>query len=1165
MRKLFPGILFWCLLATTAFAQREGLSNLRTKAIIPAPPRQTLDSLTIIPNSVEIFKLPFGARLDTSFFTINNTDIIWNKPIENQLVIRYRVLPYNLGKTYVRLDTTQAQTTANGDIIISYNPYSDRQESLIDFKGLDYNGSFARGISFGNNQDLVLNSNFNLQLAGEIGDGIEILAAITDENIPIQPEGNTRQLQEFDRIFIQLKKNNSSLIAGDYDLKRPNSYFMNYFKRLQGASVSNISQLGKGTITTGGSVAISRGQFARNQIQQQEGNQGPYKLTGSQGEQFIIILSGTEKVWLDGQLLQRGIEDDYIIDYNTGEILFTNKRLITKDSRIIVEFEYSDQNYLRSFYAGNVEYKQDKLRLYANIFNQSDSRTSTGGQNLSDQQKRILAQAGDNPAQAIISSIDTLAFTPTRVLYKIRAIERPCGTIDTILIYSTDPDSAQYTARFSFVGANRGNYVLDNTQIANERVYRFVEPDPLTCQPRGEYAPVIQLLAPKQQQLITFGGEYQLGKNAGLQTELAISNNDQNRFSNLDSGDDTGIAAYTSFRKGFKLDSLWRIDTDFGYEFVQQRFQPLNPYRNPEFLRDWSLANVQGVGNVARATEHLGRGGFTLKRAGLGQLQYIFSGFFRDSLYNGNRHFAQLQLKRKGWDFSTEGSLLLADALGEHNRFFRPRVSFSKTFQELNNWKIGIYSEREKNERIATASDTLNKSSFYYDLYRVFLESPVTEKFSFSTKYQQREDFAPFGNEFKKSTIANELNVNGTWNIQRTLQLAGNFTYRRLHLLNELLVKDVQQESETFLGRTDVNFTFWKGVLRANNTYEIGSGQEPRVDFTYVKVRQGEGTHIWLDSLYNNDGVIQPNEMEIAPFPDIADYVRVSTFTNQYIRANYVNLNSSLLLTPKAVWFDKKGLRNFMSKFSTQSTLIINRKTLDNADISPWNPFQLDVADTSLVSVSSNIRNILFFNRANPKYDLQIGNSMLSNKFVQTSGFESRRNTEQFFRSRVNATKSISAQLNLTRGERLSDSQFFDNRDYNILSWQIEPQFTWLPSRDFRTIVSYKFQTDRNIFDDNPAEATQNNLSLEMTFNSGSNTSIRARSSFVNIDFEGTPNSPVGFAILNGLQPGKNFLWNLSLDRQLSRNLRLNLSYEGRKTGEARVVHVGRAQVAAVF
>jgi hypothetical protein len=57
----------------------------------------------------------------------------------------------------------------------------------------------------------------------------------------------------------------------------------------------------------------------------------------------------------------------------------------------------------------------------------------------------------------------------------------------------------------------------------------------------------------------------------------------------------------------------------------------------------------------------------------------------------------------------------------------------------------------------------------------------------------------------------------------------------------------------------------------------------------------------------------------------------------------------------------------------------------------------------------------------------------------------------------------------------------------------------------------------------------------------------------------------VGFAILNGLQRGQNFLWNLSLDRQLARNIQLRISYEGRKTGLAQVIHTGRAQVAANF
>lgn len=1158
------------------WAQVGNLSNLRSKTVKVQAGRQVLDTLSIIPSSVQVKEMPGGTVLDSTYFQLDNNAVIWlpkAASVKEPVKITYRVLPFNLGKRYSRLDTAGLyQTNDEGMLIgVELNPY-EREQTLIDFKGLDYNGSFSRGISFGNNQDLVLNSSFNLQLAGNLGDGIEILAAITDENIPLQPEGNTQQLREFDRIFIQLKKDNNRLIAGDYELQRPDSYFMNYFKKLQGATFSNTSQvLGKGQLTTSASVAISRGQFARNQIAAQEGNQGPYKLRGSEGERFIIVLAGTEKVFLDGVLLRRGLEEDYIIDYNRGEVTFTNKILITKDSRVVVEFEYTDQSYLRSMYTLNTEYQSKKFRTYFNFFNQQDSKNSTGNINLSDDDKRILQAAGDDFSQAVIPSIDTLdEFNSFRVAYALKDTTITCNGQTNPLQYlefSTNPDSANYTARFSLVGSGNGNYVLDSAQIANERVYRWVGLDPETCIPQGDYEAVVQLVPPKQQQLLTAGGEYEFSKTASILTEVSLSRNDLNRFSNLDKGDDTGLAAYTTFRKDFNLggdSSGWLLRSNLSYEFVQETFQALNPYRNPEFLRDWNIANIQGIANTVDAQEQLAKGGLAIEKKDWGSVEYGFSSFFRDSLYTGLRHVMGLNFKRAGWELTGNGSYLSTDEPDKSTRFFRPRFNLVKTFKKLNNWRLGADGQREKSDRYENArGDTLSAASFFFDRYKIFIESPVEGKNKLGLNYSQRLDYAPIDTDYARNTTATEFNVNGELSAQRNLRLAGNFTYRKLEVVDTALTP--QTPAETFLGRADLGLNLAKGAIRSNTTYEIGSGQEPKLEFTYVKVNQGEGTHIWLDSLFNNDGVIQQNEMEIAPFQDLADYIKVTTVTDEFIRTDNVNLNQSLQINPRAVWYNKRGFLKFMSKLATQSTLKINRKTQDAPGVSPWNPLQLEIPDTALVAVSSNIRNILFFNRSDPKYDFQVGQSSNESRVVQTSGYESRRTTEQFFRTRWNITKTLSTQWSVTRGERESDSEFFDNKDYRLRFWRLEPQFTFLPGKNFRSILRYKFQQDENVLMAEGEMAQQHDFNIEATYNRSGKSSLRAQFSFVKVQFDGEANSPVGFVILNGLQPGENFLWNVTLNRQLANNIQLNLSYEGRKTGSARVVHVGRAQVAATF
>ncbi len=1194
-------ILLLAILPTLAAAQ---ISNLRSKTIPVLTLPQLLDTLTVVPGSVEVADAATGERIPPHFFTLKNNRITFDTSfsiLNSQFsIVKYRVLPFNLAAPIARLDTSVLKKPGDFLIGYQYDPYADEQRPLLPQRGLDYNGNYTRGLSFGNNQNLVLNSQFNLQMAGTLGD-LEILAAITDNNIPLQPEGNTQQLREFEKIFIQVSKDRTKLIAGDYELTKPNGYFMNYFKKLQGATFSQQWAVGKlkthpdkyvGTkLETKASAAIARGKFARNTLTSQEGNQGPYRLEGAEGERFIIVLSGTEKIFVDGRLQQRGLDADYVIDYNAGHVTFTNRRLITKDSRIVVEFDYNTQDYQRSLYALNNEWQGKNYRLYLNTYSEQDGRQPIDG-DFSQTELEVLRNAGDSSFNAVVSAIDTVEeFSAFRVLYELRDTTVNGTLYENVLVFSTSQQLAKYSAGFSLVGQGNGNYILDTETAANGRVYRWVAPDPVTGRPTGQFEPIRRLVAPNRQQLYTAGGEFSPSAKTKLRAEVALSNFDQNRLSDLDDANNTGLAGTVGAKQVIEVGSRQSavssptpehqsairnpqsvIELEANYEFAQQKFKELNPYRPAEFTRDWNVnRNVNDVGIVTRpSNEHLFNGGATLRTQKMGSLQYNLGGFLRDTLYTGIKHFAKYAYLKNGWDVWAQGDILTTKSTTEHSEFMRPKANFAMPFLRDSTgtkyWKAGIYGERERNSRFTKqlqggAPDTLNKASFFYDLVKIYVESPESEKVNFKTSYQRRLDYAPNGEEFSASTTADELNLNGDWQQSRNSRLGWNFTWRQLAIQDTTLSK--LDPSDTYLGRLDYSLNLLRGLAQSITSYEIGSGQERKLEFTYLQVPAGEGTHQWTDR--NGDGKVQLDEVEIAPFQDVANAVRVTVFTDDFIRTNNVTFNQSLRLEPKAVWFNTTGGKKFLSRFSTQSSLQITRKVRQLDGVSAWNPFELNVADTALVSTRSSVYNTLFFNRADPKYDLQLGMSDNQNKLVQTTGFESRRQRQQFFKTRWNMTKSLSFQTELTLGKDEQGSEQFESKRYRIESWETKPQLTWQPSNSFRMGATWRHKQAENRLDTLGENAKTNDLKWEMTFNQSATTSIRSEFSFVKIAFNGQANSPVGFAFLQGLQNGKNFIWNITLDRQVAKNIRVGITYEGRKTGQANLIHVGRAQVGAVF
>ena len=163
---------------------------------------------------------------------------------------------------------------------------------------------------------------------------------------------------------------------------------------------------------------MAKGKFYSYFLDVQEGVQGPYRLTGPNNESFIIILVNSEKIFLDGRLLQRGFDYDYIIDYNTAEITFNNTLLITQFSRVRVDFEYAEQNYNRTIIQASQEQRIGRWRSRLVHYQEQDSPNRPIGFELDTNIQKQMAAAGDNPRQMVVNGATATTFEPERILYK---------------------------------------------------------------------------------------------------------------------------------------------------------------------------------------------------------------------------------------------------------------------------------------------------------------------------------------------------------------------------------------------------------------------------------------------------------------------------------------------------------------------------------------------------------------------------------------------------------------------------------------------------------------------------------------------------------------------------------------------------------------------------
>ncbi len=433
-------------------------------------------------------------------------------------------------------------------------------------------GSLYRGLSVASGRGASITGGMDLKLQGQVAESIFLSGHLTDQNLPIQPEGDTRTLNELDQVRLALKAPWGSVEAGDFVLHSGSGGLSTFSRKLEGMQ----AQLRRGSWHGQGALAGTRGRFRHQSLAGQDGRQGPYHLTTGEGSRLLIVLAGTEKVWLNGRRLERGDGQDYTIDYDTGELTFTPRHTIRSDSRIEVDFEYSDLVYNRTTGFVSTGWEGRKSRLNITALRESDRLESNLEFSLSPADRERLRGQGDAPGGTWVST----ALPDSAGNY---------GLVDEHYQWR-GVGSGDYRVSFLNVGET-GEY--RRLVVDNRIIYQWVPPTERSAY-QTVYAPQRLLKPPVRHDYLGLDWRFD-GSTTGrrAQLEVGLSNTDLNRFSALDDGDNLDLGYRAQLGWDTVPFSLRRRPFTLGTRLnavgTGRRFRAPGRFEAVEFQRDWDL------------------------------------------------------------------------------------------------------------------------------------------------------------------------------------------------------------------------------------------------------------------------------------------------------------------------------------------------------------------------------------------------------------------------------------------------------------------------------------------------------------------------------------------------------------------------------------------------
>lgn len=516
--------------------------------------------------------------------------VLFSRSIDKGLPIRVSFDSYYYGvpkifslypKTYIdRFDTAQFSDSAAFRLAASPR---EEKISVAGYKSI--------GVSVGSFGQVNLEQGLDVQIGGEIKPQTTVTAHLSDQGSSL--DGQTREISDFDRIFIELDNPSYRAVAGDQYVAWPFNGLLSGEKKIKGLSAHYAPRKKPFSISAFG--ALAGGQVAIETKQGKTGIQGPYYLSGNRERDFIQIVSGTVRIRINGRELEEGIDRDFIVDYGLGTVTFTPKNLIKNEDLIRMEYEYKLFNYQRTLLgaAASAAHGDSSFSVQGVFWSESDNKNNPIDLTLTNSEITALQQSGDRlPYATTAKRVHPNDVAKESQFYPLYRKNINAG--DTFFVYTPfdldNPDSVTgyYYVWFRPVSSGeRGDYRLMFTDVRGP-VYAFAGRD------SGTYTDLQPLAAPQARRSGEIMAELRLN---GLSASVNIAGQDidRNLFSRLDDKDNQASATNFSFCAGKRerdRRSLWLSGS---HRFTSRQFdaEVLSAYDRKELWDDTRLSATQ--------------------------------------------------------------------------------------------------------------------------------------------------------------------------------------------------------------------------------------------------------------------------------------------------------------------------------------------------------------------------------------------------------------------------------------------------------------------------------------------------------------------------------------------------------------------------------------------